>query len=71
MKAAEARALMAELGLTAQVRAVAASMPPLSDEQIDKLRRIFNAPHAQRDGVTLTPSRFNDPPAVPPDRSDQ
>jgi hypothetical protein len=60
VNAADARAVVAELGLTEHVRELALAMPPLSDDQIERLRRILNAPNAQRDGACAAPSRCND-----------
>jgi hypothetical protein len=59
VNAAEARAIVAELGLTEHLRELASSMPPPGDTQIERLRRILNAPNAQRDEAAQAPSRCN------------
>jgi hypothetical protein len=56
VNAADARTVVAELGLTEHVRELALAMPPLSDDQIDKLRHIFNARYESRKGPDFSPS---------------
>jgi hypothetical protein len=56
MNAAEARRIVAELGLTERVRENVAAMPPLSTEQVALIQRIFTRAAKTKGSASADPS---------------